>query len=99
MPQNTENIAFRFLNELHSKENQKLFEMLDYLLEELENKPDPDPKELRIVDMTYQTVEKLKMLESLLKDYAQGSGKLDGTKLQDLYDKIPSGTGSQALFD
>lgn len=99
MPQNTENIAFRFLNELHSKENQKLFESLDYLLEKLEDKSDPDPKELRIVDMTYQTIEKLKMLESLLKDYSQGSEKSDGTKLQDLYDKTPSGTGSQVFFD
>ncbi len=99
MSQNTENIAFRFLTELHSKENQKLFESLDYLLEQLENKEDPDPKELRIVDLTYQTVEKLRMVETVLKEYAKGSGKLDGTKLQDLYDKIPSGTGSQALFD
>lgn len=99
MSQNTEDIAFRFLTELHSKENQKLFASLDYLLEELENKSDPGPKELRIVDLTYQTIEKLKMLESILQGYAQGSDKLDGTKLQDLYDKLPSNSGSHNLFD
>lgn len=99
MPQKSETIAKIFLNELNSSKNQSMFESLNYLLEILEEKEDPEPKELRIVDLAYQTIEKLKLLETLLKTYAKAGDKTDGSKLQSLYEKIPTGTGTSIMFD
>lgn len=84
---NTSKIISRFLTELHSNEVQEAFESLNTLLEHLENKPDPEPIELRIVELTYQTIEKLKFLEALLRRHTGENSPLMGSRLQELYDK------------
>lgn len=81
--------VIRFLNELNSKETRNTFEFLSTILENLENKNDPEQIEMEIVDNAYQAIEKLSILESSLRQYVKGINKvsLPGNKLFDLYDK------------
>ncbi len=95
----TDKIISIFLMELHSEEVQGLFESLDVLLEHLEEKVDPDPEDLQIVNSAYQSLEKLRTLEGYLKQKVGSRPTLKGNKLQDLYDKAPSISGSQILFE
>ena len=95
----TDTIIANFLRELHSKESQSLFEQLDLLLEYLEEKEDPDPDELQIVNSLYQTIEHLRTLEEYLKRRVADQPSLTGNKLQSLYDKASPYIGSQILFE
>ncbi len=95
----TDKLMLRFLRELNSKEVQEAFQSLDALLDHLERKDDPEPFEMHIVDGAYQTLEKLKTLEGIMKQQVRESNALDGNKLQKLYDKAPTNVGTQALFD
>ena len=95
----TDKLMLRFLRELNSAEVQEAFQSLDVLLDHLEGKNDPEPFEMHIVDSAYQTLEKLKTLEGILKQRVRESNMLKGNKLQGLYDKTPTNVGSQALFD
>lgn len=81
--------VIRFLNELNSKETRSTFDFLSTILENLENKDDPERIEIEIVDNAYQAIEKLSILESSLRQYVNGINKvsLPGNKLFDLYDK------------
>lgn len=100
MSTNTDKIIVKFLKELNSEEVKVTFESLGVLLEHLENKNDPDPVEMQVVDVTYQVLEKFKTLEAILKQRVLESNKLlSGTKLQNLYDKKATAVGSQVLFD
>jgi len=96
MPKTSDRLIFKFLRELNSREVKESFQSLGYLLEFLENKEDPDPIEMQIVDSAYQTLEKVKLLEGFLKKYVGESDELKGNKLQRLYDNNP---GSDVLFD
>ena len=96
MPKTSDRLILEFLRELNSREVKESFQSLGYLLEFLENKEDPDPIEMQIVDSAYQTLEKLKLLEGFLKRYVGESDELKGSKLQRLYDNNP---GSDVLFD
>ncbi len=95
----TDKLMLKFLNELNSEEVQEAFQSLDFLLDHLEKKEDPEPFEIHIVDSAYQTLEKLKTLEGIMKQRVKESDILIGNKLQNLYDKTPQGVGSQVLFD
>ncbi len=95
----TDKLMLKFLKELNSDEVQEAFQSLDVLLEHLERKEDPEPFEVHIVDSAYQTLEKLKTLEGIIKQQMEESDVLTGNKLQKLYDKTPHGIGSQVLFD
>lgn len=95
MPKTSDRLVFKFLRELNSSEVQTSFQSLATLLEFLENKEDPDPIEMQIVDASYNLIEQLKLLEGFLKKYASESDQLKGSKLQNLYDK----SGSSVLFD
>ncbi len=78
--------VIRFLNELRSKEVKGAFEFLTTILEKLEEKIDPDPIEMEIVDSAYQAIEKLNLLENNLRKYVMGGNEiLPGNKLEDLY--------------
>jgi hypothetical protein len=90
------NIIVRFLQELHSNEVQETFESLAVLLDHLENKEDPDPTELKIVEITYQTLEKLKYLDELLRKRVGKNSDFPGTRLQELYDRALE---THTLFD
>jgi hypothetical protein len=94
MPRTTK-LVFNFLRELDSQPVQETFDSLGVLLDHLETKNDPDPVEVQVVDTAYQALEKLKMLEGLLKQYVGDSNILKGNKLAKLYEQ----TKSQSLFD
>ncbi len=95
----TDKLMLKFLQELNSDEVQEAFQSLDVLLDHLEKKEDPEPFEVHIVDSAYQTLEKLKTLEGIIKQQIRETDALTGNKLQNLYDKTPRNVGSQVLFD
>jgi len=79
--------VIRFLNELNSKEVKGTFEFLVNILKELEDKIDPDPIEMEIVDTAYQAIEKLNILENNLRKYVIDANRtLPGNRLNDLYE-------------
>ena len=79
--------VIRFLNELNSQEVKGAFDFLSNILKELEDKIDPDPIEMEIVDSAYQAIEKLNVLENNLRSYVTDKNKsLPGNKLSNLYD-------------
>ena len=79
------NQSKRFLNELHSNEVEDFHYVLENLLEELENKPDPELYEVHLVENIYQYLEKLKIMEVNLNNYVRGSYKdLLGNKITSL---------------
>lgn len=79
--------VIRFLNELTSSGVKDTFEFLENILKELEDKIDPDPIEMEIVDSAYQAIEKLNVLENNLRKYVMDENKsLPGTRLNDLYE-------------
>ena len=74
-------------------------ESIGKLLEELENKNDPDEIEIHLVQNLYHFLEKLKILENNLSSYVQDSNKnILGSKLDSLYEK-QGGFGTSALFN
>ena len=88
-----------FLNELKTDDKRHVFDSLNMLLEHLENRDDPDPIDLQIVDSTYQLLEKFNNLESLLRKYQKDINKnLPGNKLTSLYGNS-SKKGTDVLFD
>ena len=96
----TINLAVNFLRELDSDTVQNTFDSLGVLLEHLETKDDPDPSEIQMFDAAFQALEKLKMLEGLMKNYVAQSDKIHkGNKLQKLYEKSDISGGSHVLFD
>ncbi len=95
----TDTLMLKFLRELNSDTVQEAFQSLDVLLDHLERKDDPEPFEMHIVDNVYQTLEKLKTLEGIMKQQVGESVILKGNKLQNLYDKTPASSGSNIFFD
>ena len=92
-------LVSEFLNELKTENNKHIFDSVNTLLEHLENRNDPDPIELQIVDSSYQLLEKLNVLESLLRQYQKnGNENLPSNKLTSLYENTTS-KGSDVLFD
>jgi len=84
---NSKTSVVRFLNELNSKEVKSAFEFLSSVLEVLEEKIDPDPIEMEIVDSAYQLIEKLNILQDNLRKYVRSENSKSATsKLVDLYD-------------
>jgi hypothetical protein len=87
------------LNELNSSGVRNLLDHLDVFLKYLEEKIDPDPIEIQIVDTAYQAIEKIQLLEAALRKYqAEGGQELLGNKLDDLYSSEPKNTGTSRLF-
>lgn len=90
-------LVIKFLNELNSNEVKSLMDHLASILETLEGKDNPEPIEMSIVNEAYQTIEKIKVLESSLRTYVNAGDTLDGDKLNDLYDKNDT-NGTTKLF-
>lgn len=86
-----------FLNEIDSGSVKDALGSLQTLVEDLENKNDPEPIEVEIVDMSYQLLEKLELIRAALRRYVRTEHVLTGNKLDGLYDR-KSG-GSSALFE
>jgi len=96
----TDNLVSGFLRKLNTSNVQETFRSLEALLDHLETKHDPEPKDMQIVDTAYQLLEKLKFFEGTLKQYVGDSDIiLKGNKLQRLYAQAPKNTGSQVMFD
>ena len=76
--------AQRFLKGLHEEES---VEILSQLLDELENKSDPDPNEILLVSELYSLIETLKNVENNLRGYIGESMNLQGSKLAQLWEQ------------
>jgi hypothetical protein len=58
-------------------------------MEELENKNDPDPTEVQLVESIYLFIEKMKIMEGAIKKYiVQSRDTLPGNKLSALYEDL-----------
>jgi len=77
--------AQRFLKGLYENENSVT--VLNQLLEELENKSDPDPNEIVLVSQLYSLVENLKKVEDNLQSYIGETTNLRGSKLSQLWEE------------
>jgi len=88
------NTVVNFLNELNSKSVKSALGSLSILLNELEDKNDPEHIEMEIVNISYQFIEKLNLLEAALRKYKATDHVLTGSKLDDLY-----GGGSSSILD
>jgi hypothetical protein len=87
------------LNELRSSEVKLLFGHLKILSDHLEEKNDPDPIEMEIVDASYQLIEKIQLFESVMREYARESAnELLGNKLTELYNSGRVKGGTSTLF-
>jgi hypothetical protein len=85
----THKFAERFLNKLQRESTQETFEILELLMEELENKNDPDPAEVQLVESIYLFVEKMKLMEGSIKKYVvESRTSLPGNKLSSLYEEL-----------
>jgi predicted XRE-type DNA-binding protein len=80
-------LALAFLTELHSDNVKGTFESLSNMLNELENKNDPEKIEVDIVEQIYQLIEKLNVISETLKVYVSENDVLLGDKIQSLIDK------------
>ncbi len=89
------NTVVNFLNELNSKSVKSALGSLSILLNELEDKNDPEHIEMEIVNISYQFIEKLNLLEAALRKYKATDQVLTGSKLDDLY----GGSSSTTLLD
>lgn len=90
-------LARKVLHEISSKSDESPFETLHNLLEILESKEEPDSNEIYLVSNLYQILEKIKLLESQLRQYV-GSGNITAKKLSELYEKVEGGYGSSKIF-
>ena len=98
MYSNSGKLAKVFLENVTSKESTAIWESLLQLVTELENKTDPDPVEVRLVDNIYHFLEKLKVLEANISSYVKNNTKdLPGNKLATLYENL-SYDGSTSPF-
>ncbi len=77
-----------FLEGLHSVHLRNTFEHLQGLIESLENKNDPDPIEIKLVDSIYSFLERLNVLESNISSYSKDNFESTGNKLSSLYENI-----------
>lgn len=93
------NTVVNFLNEINSKSTKDAFGSLSTLVEDLENKNDPEPVEIEIVDVAYQLIEKLNLLQAAMKKYVNTEHVLTGNKLDNLYESNNKNIGSSTLFD
>ena len=89
------NTVVNFLNELNSDSVKSALGSLSVLLDELEDKNDPEQIEMEIVNVSYQFIEKLNLLEAALRKYKATDHVLTGSKLDDLY----GGGSSSTLLD
>ncbi len=77
-----------FLNELKTGDTKPLFSLLNRIVENLEDKVDPETIEIEMVDLAYQVIEKFQLLEAAMNKYVVDSnGKLEGNVLTDLYER------------
>lgn len=87
MSKNIIRIAQSFLNEVTMKGG---FELVSSLIEELENKPDPDPAEINMINSLQEFITQLESVKSNLKNYVRNFSEVNehGNKLHSLYENL-----------
>ena len=95
MPNDLSRVAQKFLEELGSD---PALLTINEFIELLEEKEDPDPIEIRLIESLYAFNEKARLLENGMRTYIKKIREvLPGSKLQDLYDDT-SFDGSGSIF-
>jgi len=94
---NTDRLMQRFLIKLNSKEVREAFEILTTIIENLENKNDPEEFEVHIFNNASNVLEMISLLEDGLKERI--SKQFNKNKLQQLYERSSNGIGTQILFE
>jgi len=90
-----QNLITSCLNEMNSQEFKDTYESLVNLTNYLEEKNDPDPDELAIVEYVYQMIEKMKLLEGVLrKKVSSIDDKNASGILKKLYERPTNGNTS-----
>jgi len=77
-----------FLEQIQAESNKSAFESLALLVEQLENKADPEPVEMHLVESIYSFLEQLKRMENNLQSYVNDTKKIPTNKLASLYESI-----------
>jgi hypothetical protein len=96
---NSVNLAQKILKESYRFITSETSESMNQLMMYLEEKVDPDPSEIYLLESIYQYIEKMNLLESHLNKFVQKSkSKLKGNKLNSLYE-ADNKYGSSVLFD
>ena len=86
MSKNPTKLAEQFINEM-STDGSNAFVYLENLLEILENKIDPEPVEIYLIENIYHFIEKFRLLESNIKNYVnETKSRLPGNILTRLYE-------------
>lgn len=83
----TVKLISKFLREMNSTNVKTAFESLDTLMEFIETKNDPDPVEMRLFEQINESMEQLRVLEGMLKNYVNQKRMLPGDKLSSLYER------------
>ena len=85
---NLANLAKRFLDGLQSEGTTETIETLLTLTEQLENKSDPEPTEIRLVANLNDFIERLRIVEHNMRSYVKDSNiKTPGNKLAQLMEE------------
>ena len=84
---NTAKTAKLFLESMQIEQVKDAFQYLSKLVDQLENKKDPDPIELKLLESIYLFLEKFQILKGNLKSYSRDFTKsITKNKLSDLYE-------------
>ena len=78
------NTVITFLNELRSDSVKNALDSLTILLNELEEKNDPEPIEMEIVSRSYQLFEAITLVEAAIRKYKISKHILTGNKIDSL---------------
>ena len=78
--------AQSFLEQIQTKSSKSVFETITLLVEQLENKTDPEPVEMHLVENIYSFLEQMKRLENNLRSYVSDTKRPIGSKLASLYE-------------
>jgi hypothetical protein len=90
------NLMHHFLNELSSKD---FDDTINRIVEQIEERIDPEPEELKLLEAFEQFIEKKKILESHIRAViTKKQARMTGNKLSDLYDREPTFVGTQKMF-
>ena len=87
MTTNTTRTSKLFLESLQTEQVKDTLEYLSKLVDQLENKRDPDPIELKLLESIYHFLEKFQILQGNLKSYSRDFKDTAKNKLSDLYDE------------
>jgi len=76
------------LNEMEQTDSKDLIDSIKNLCEQLEEKPDPEPYELTLIDNIYKFLENYQLLKESMRFYIRVlNGKMPGEVINRLKDK------------